>query len=114
MAINTPVQGLGADCLKYAMSLLVKELADKPYIRPILTVHDSLVFLVRDDRIEEARELIRRCMETPPDLPGFTPLVAEVSVGKMIRRCMETPPDLPGFTPLVAEVSVGKKYGELE
>ena len=49
---------------------------------PILTVHDSLVFLVRDDRIEEAKELIRRCMETPPDLPGFTPLVAEVSVGK--------------------------------
>ena len=82
MAINTPVQGLGADCLKYAMSLLVKELAYKPYIRPILTVHDSLVFLVRDDRIEEAKELIRRCMETPPDLPGFTPLVAEVSVGK--------------------------------
>ena len=82
MAINTPVQGLGADCLKYAMSLLVKELADRPYIRPILTVHDSLVFLVRDDKIEEARKLIRRCMETPPDLPGFTPLVAEVSVGK--------------------------------
>ena len=82
MAINTPVQGLGADCLKYAMSLLVRELADKPYIRPILTVHDSLVFLVRDDKLEEARELIRRCMETPPELPGFTPLVAEVSVGK--------------------------------
>ena len=82
MAINTPVQGLGADCLKYAMTRLVVELADKPYIRPILTVHDSLVFLVRDDKIDEARELIKRCMETAPDLPGFTPLVAEVSVGK--------------------------------
>ena len=82
MAINTPVQGLGADCLKYAMSLLVGELANRPYICPILTVHDSMVFLVRDDQIKEAKELVKCCMETPPALPNFTPLVAEVSVGK--------------------------------
>ena len=82
MAINTPVQGLGADCLKYAMKLLVRELKDKPYIMPILTVHDSLVFLVREDKISDAAEIVKRCMEEPPDLPGFTPLVAEVAVGK--------------------------------
>lgn len=82
MAINTPVQGLGADCLKYAMGLLVKELRNYKDIRPILTVHDSLVFLVKDDQVEEAMELIKTCMETPPPLPNFMPLVAEVSVGK--------------------------------
>ena len=82
MAINTPVQGLCADCLKYAMALLTVELADKPYIRPIFTVHDSLVFLVREDKVDEATDLIRRRMETPLDLPGFRPLVAEVSSGR--------------------------------
>ncbi len=82
MAMNTPVQGLGADCLKYAMSLLVQTLKDKPYIQPILTVHDSIVFLVREDKTDEAAELVKTCMETPPPLPNFMPLVAEVSVGR--------------------------------
>lgn len=82
MAMNTPVQGLGADCLKYAMSLLVREIADKPYIQPILTVHDSIVFLVREDKTEEAAALVKRCMESPPPLPNFMPLVAEISTGK--------------------------------
>ena len=82
MAINTPVQGLGADCLKYAMSILIGELADKPYIRPILTVHDSIVFLVRDDKTKEAGQMIKRCMETPLPLPEFMPLAAEISTGK--------------------------------
>jgi len=82
MAINTPVQGLGADCLKHSMMLLVKELRGRSNIRPILTVHDSLVFLVKDEDVAEATALVRRCMETPPPLENFMPLVAEVSVGK--------------------------------
>ena len=52
--MNTPVQGLAADCLKLAMGRLVKTLADKPYIRPVMTVHDSLVFEVRADHVDEA------------------------------------------------------------
>ncbi len=82
MAINTPVQGLGADCLKFAMAQLIQTLKDKDYIRPILTVHDSLVFEVRDDRINEATALVQQCMQTPPPLDGFMPLVAEAAHGK--------------------------------
>lgn len=82
MAINTPVQGLGADCLKYAMGRLNSELRGRDDIKPILTVHDSLVFLVREDKVQEAMKLVKRCMETPPPLPGFMPLVADVSAGK--------------------------------
>ena len=82
MAINTPVQGLGADCLKYSMMLLIKELCGREDIKPVLTVHDSLVFLVRDESVKMASALIERCMETAPPLPGFMPLVAEVSAGK--------------------------------
>ena len=89
MAINTPVQGLGADCLKYSMANLVKALADKDYIRPVLTVHDSLVFEVRDDRIDEARTIVRTCMETPPPLPSFMPLVADAAHGKRYGQLKE-------------------------
>ena len=82
MAMNTPVQGLAADCLKLAMGRLVKTLADKPYIRPVMTVHDSLVFEVRADHVDEAAALVKGCMETLPPLENFMPLVAEVAVGE--------------------------------
>ena len=89
MAINTPVQGLGADCLKYSMANLVKALADKDYIRPVLTVHDSLVFEVRDDRLDETTALVQDCMQTPPPLPDFMPLVAEAAHGKRYGQLKE-------------------------
>lgn len=82
MAMNTPVQGLAADCLKLAMGRLVKTLADKPYIRPVMTVHDSLVFEVRADHVDEASALVKGCMEALPPLENFMPLVAEVAVGE--------------------------------
>ena len=82
MAMNTPVQGLAADCLKLAMGRLVKTLADKPYIRPVMTVHDSLVFEVRADPVDEAAALVKGCMEALPPLENFMPLVAEVAVGE--------------------------------
>ena len=89
MAINTPVQGLGADCLKLSMANLVKALKGRDDIRPILTVHDSLVFEVRDDRIEEATALIRECMQSPPPLKDFMPLVAEAAHGKRYGQLKE-------------------------
>ena len=82
MAMNTPVQGLAADCLKLAMGRLVKTLADKPYIRPVMTVHDSLVFEVRAGHVDEAAALVKGCMEALPPLENFMPLVAEVAVGE--------------------------------
>lgn len=82
MAINTPVQGLCADCLKLAMGRLIVAIKDKPYIRPILTVHDSLVFLVKEGHEDEAAEIVKRCMEEKPPLENFDPLVAEVSTGR--------------------------------
>lgn len=81
MAMNSPVQGLAADCLKYGMAQLVETLRDKPHLRPILTVHDSLVFEVDEDKAAEAAALVKRCMEKRliPDMPQ---LVAAVSAGR--------------------------------
>lgn len=89
MSINTPVQGLGADCLKLSMATLVAALKDKDYIRPVLTVHDSLVFEVRDDRIEEATAIVLECMQFPPPLPNFMPLIAEAAHGKRYGQLRE-------------------------
>ena len=80
--MTTPVQGLAAACLKLALGRLVKTLADKPYIRPVMTVHDSLVFEVRADHVDEAAALVKGCMEALPPLENFMPLVAEVAVGE--------------------------------
>jgi len=82
MAINTPVQGLAADCLKLSMARLIVALASTPYIQPIMTVHDSLVFEVRADKAEEASRIVRECMEALPPLEGFNPLVAEIAIGE--------------------------------
>ncbi len=50
-------------------------------MRPVLTVHDELVFEVPDDKVEEAAALIRSCMEAQP-FPEFdVPIVAEAAFG---------------------------------
>ena len=86
--MNTPIQGTAADIVKLAMARLVAELPEYPWIRPVLTVHDSLVFYVPEDRVMEAGRLVKRLMERQP-FPEFD-------------------------VPLVAEVAAGRNYGELE
>jgi DNA polymerase-1 len=87
-ALNHPVQGLAADILKLSMARLVKTLPT--YIRPLFTVHDSLVFEVPEDRVKEAASLIKSAMEAPPPLEGFDiKLTADVSVGKTYGEMKE-------------------------
>ncbi len=81
MAMNSPVQGLAADCLKYGMANLVAALKGRDDIFPLMTVHDSLVFMVKEEAVPEVIPIVHACMEKPliPDMPA---LVAEVSIGK--------------------------------
>ena len=52
------------------------------WLRPILQVHDELVFELPTERINEAVNFIQDCMEQQP-FPDFdVPLVAEGAVGK--------------------------------
>lgn len=81
-AMNTPIQGTAADIVKLAMARIVVELPDYPWVLPVLTVHDSLVFYVPEARVMEAGRLIKGLMEKQP-FPEFdVPLVAEVAAGK--------------------------------
>lgn len=80
-AMNTPIQGTAADILKLALVRLVVKLPEAPWLRPLLQIHDELVFELPADKVEEAAALIRDCMEARP-FPEFdVPIVAEAAAG---------------------------------
>lgn len=66
-AINHPIQGLGADIIKLAMSRCAKEFSARNQwgrgVQLLLSIHDELLFEVDEDIIDDAEALARRCME---------------------------------------------------
>ena len=81
-ALNTPIQGTAADILKVAITKILKGLNERMWLRPILQVHDELVFELPTERINEAVDFIKKCMEEKPFEDFDVPLVAEGAVGK--------------------------------
>jgi DNA polymerase-1 len=80
-ALNTPIQGTAADILKLALGRIIAGLPEKPWLMPLLQVHDELLFELPADRLKEAMAFIKECMETPP-FEGFdVPVVADTAVG---------------------------------
>jgi DNA polymerase-1 len=77
IAGNTPIQGTAADLLKLAMVHLAEPVV--PGARMVLTVHDELAFEVPEGSIDEARENVRRAMESV--FPLDVPLVVDVGHG---------------------------------
>jgi DNA polymerase-1 len=71
-----------ADILKIAITRILRGLPDRPWLRPILQIHDELTFLVPEEKVREATAFIRECMEEQP-FPEFDlPLQAEASCGQ--------------------------------
>ena len=88
-SMNTPIQGTAAEILKLAMRELIFQLKDKPYIRPILQIHDELLFEVDDGHEQEAINIIRSAMERQP-FEGFDiPIVAEGEHGLCFGKLHE-------------------------
>ena len=80
-AMNTPIQGTAADILKLALSRLIVGLRERPWLRPLLQIHDELVFELPEDKVEEAAVFVRSCMEAQP-FPEFdVPVIAEGAFG---------------------------------
>lgn len=85
IAINMPIQGTAADVLKIAMIDLHKELMEnysREEVKMILTVHDELVFEVRDDKLEEVAKLVRDSMENPKGFKLDVPIKVDVEYGQ--------------------------------
>jgi len=80
-AINAPMQGTAADIIKRAMIAVDRWLEEeKPEVRMVMQVHDELVFEVKEERVEEARERISGFMRGAAELE--VPLVVDVGVGE--------------------------------
>lgn len=81
-SLNTPIQGTAADILKLAIVRILKGLPERPWLKPILQIHDELTFIIPAERLEESVPFIRKCMEEQP-FPEFDlPLIAEASAGE--------------------------------
>lgn len=87
MAINAPIQGTSADLIKLAM-IRVNELFEREKLAAdatlILTVHDELVFEIRESEVEKMRPKIIDIMQnilSPKEISGV-PLVVSSAVGK--------------------------------
>lgn len=80
-AMNTPIQGTGADILKLAMIEVDKVLKEKNLkSQMILQVHDELIFDVFEDELEEVMSLVKEKMENCIKMD--VPLIVEGNYAK--------------------------------
>lgn len=79
-AINAPIQGSAADIIKKAM-IMVEPSLQKAGIAPgmILQIHDELLFEVPEDKVDEAKKIIKKDMESAWELS--VPLEVDIGVG---------------------------------
>jgi len=79
-ALNAPIQGSAADIIKKAMIAVEASLAEAG-IEPgmILQIHDELLFEVPEDKVEDAKRIIKRDMESAWKLS--VPLEVDIGVG---------------------------------
>ncbi len=81
-ALNTPIQGTAADILKLAIVRILSGLYQRKWLKPLLQIHDELVFEVPHEKVTEAALFIKECMEGVP-FEGFdVPILAEAVIGE--------------------------------
>jgi DNA polymerase-1 len=81
-ALNTPIQGTAADILKLALGRIISGLPQRPWLMPLLQVHDELVFELPEDKVPEAVFFIKGCMEQKPFAEFDVPIIAESAFGR--------------------------------
>jgi DNA polymerase-1 len=88
-ALNTPIPGTAAEILKLALGRIISGLPDCPWLRPLLQIHDELVFELPTERVTETVSFIKSCMEAQP-FPDFDlPIIAEAAVGTRFGEMRE-------------------------
>jgi DNA polymerase-1 len=87
MAINAPIQGTAADCMRVAMRQVhayIEALPTPDNVRMLLQVHDELVFEIKDSELQTVvPELVSRLESALGEKETYgVPLKADVKVGK--------------------------------
>jgi len=88
-AMNTPIQGTAADILKLALGRVLRGLHERPWLRPLLQVHDELVFELPETKLLEAACFIKACMEEQPFEVFTVPIIAEAAAGHRFGELKE-------------------------
>ncbi len=78
-AYNMPIQGSAADIIKVAMINLAPKLKDLNAAM-LLQVHDELIVEAPENKIEQAKQIIKETMENAYKLK--VPLIADIGVGE--------------------------------
>ena len=86
--MNTTMQGSAADIVKCAMIKIQSELASAklyscdtqwPEARMVLQIHDELLLEVKPACLQQAKDIVRRSMESVVEIS--VPLPVKISVG---------------------------------
>ena len=95
MAINAPIQGTAADCMRIAMirtHKYIESLKKPDDVRMIMQVHDELLFEIKDSEVKKTVPELVNIMEnvlTEKESKGV-PLEADVKIGKNWNSMEET------------------------
>lgn len=85
-AINSPVQGFGSDlCTSSLADIVFSKELDHTRFNVLGSVHDAILFEIRDDYVEELVPKLKYMMEHPSIIEGMEvpiPLVADVEVSQ--------------------------------
>jgi DNA polymerase I-like protein with 3'-5' exonuclease and polymerase domains len=82
---NTPIQACGAAILKVSLGSLWKQLAmvGEDEAKLAGCVHDEILVLVREEKAEKWKAIVKRCMEdAEAKWLGDVPAIADVNVGR--------------------------------
>lgn len=78
-AVNTPVQSLAGELTEMAIARLRTSLPKGAHV--ISTVHDSILFEVKKDALDETVRVIKREMETNLHVPIDIPVLVDIKAG---------------------------------
>lgn len=81
IAINMPVQSLGADIIKLAMIKVWRKYKNNDSVRLLLSIHDELLFEIKSDKVKAVASEIKELMENVYQLPDVK-LEVDVKMGE--------------------------------
>lgn len=83
-SINSGVQGFASDmCISALSDIVFSDIIDHERCKVLGSVHDAILFEIRDDYVEEVVPIIKEMMEHPSIIEGIDipiPIIADVEV----------------------------------
>lgn len=83
-SVNSGVQGFASDmCISALSDIVFSDIIDHERCKVLGSVHDAILFEIRDDYVEEVVPIVKEMMEHPSIIDGIDipiPIIADVEV----------------------------------